>query len=76
MTTINLTSTTGTGYLETDFDQIKDLVEGQDTGDLAQVSTNTAAIATKLTSDGSAKITVGTTEPTSPATGDLWVDTN
>jgi len=76
MATITLTSTTESGFIETDFDQIKDLVEGQDTGDLAQVSTNTTAIATKLTSDGSTKITVGTTEPTSPATGDLWVDTN
>lgn len=26
--------------------------------------------------DGTAKITVGTTEPSTPATGDLWVDTN
>ena len=25
---------------------------------------------------GVAKITVGTTEPTSPAIGDLWLDTN
>jgi len=25
---------------------------------------------------GLAKITVGTTEPTTPAVGDLWIDTN
>lgn len=30
---------------------------------------------TYLVKDGTAKITVGTTAPTSPATGDLWVDT-
>ena len=48
------------------------------------ISTHTGAevdaaidnVATKLTKDGTTKITVGTTEPTSPATGDLWVDTN
>lgn len=31
-------------------------------------------VATKVT--GTTKITVGTTAPTSPAVGDLWVDTN
>lgn len=31
-------------------------------------------VATKVT--GTTKITVGTTAPSSPATGDLWVDTN
>lgn len=30
--------------------------------------------ATKVT--GTVKLTVGTTAPSSPATGDLWVDTN
>ena len=35
MTTISLTSTTASGYLQTDFDQQKALIDGQDTGDLA-----------------------------------------
>jgi len=44
MTTINLTSTTASGYLESDNDQIKSLINGNDTGDLAQVSTNVTNI--------------------------------
>ena len=33
-------------------------------------------IDTKLTKDGTQKITVGTTEPSTPQVGDIWVDTN
>ncbi len=33
-------------------------------------------VSAKLTTDGAAKITVSTTAPSSPAVGDLWVDTN
>jgi len=29
-----------------------------------------------IVGDGIAKITVGTTEPTSPGIGDIWIDTN
>jgi len=35
-----------------------------------------ASLSGKITGDGVAKITVGTTTPTSPSVGDLWVDTN
>jgi len=33
-------------------------------------------IATKVEGSGVAKVTVGTTTPSSPTTGDLWIDTN
>lgn len=39
--------------------------------------TNTGDAASKAYVDGrTPKITVGTTAPTSPATGDIWIDTN
>lgn len=50
------------------------------TGLIKRSGANTLAIATAgtdyLNFSGLQKITVGTTQPTSPATGDLWVDTN
>ncbi len=50
------------------------------TGLVKRSAANTLAIATAgtdyLNFSGLQKITVGTTQPTSPATGDLWVDTN
>jgi hypothetical protein len=39
-------------------------------------STQDSAIGDRLIKDGVNKITVGTTQPTSPDAGDLWVDTN
>jgi hypothetical protein len=39
-------------------------------------STQDTTIASKVTGVNTAKITVGTATPSSPATGDLWVDTN
>lgn len=45
---------------------------GTGAGDAATARTNLAV----PQAVGFAKITVGTTAPTSPATGDLWVDTN
>ena len=33
-------------------------------------------LATGIEGDGINKITVGTTEPTNPSVGDLWIDTN
>ncbi|NDG18437.1 MAG: hypothetical protein EB117_09215 [Betaproteobacteria bacterium] len=50
------------------------------TGLIKRSGANTLAIATAgtdyLNFSGLQKITVSTTQPTSPATGDLWVDTN
>lgn len=50
------------------------------TGLVKRSGANALAIATAgtdyLNFSGLQKITVGTTQPTSPATGDLWVDTN
>ena len=43
--------------------------------DDADAATARATLGT-IEASGVAKITVGTTEPTSPATGDLWIDTN
>lgn len=40
------------------------------------ISANTSAISTKVEGDGVATLTVNTTAPTSPATGDIWVDTD
>ena len=39
MATISLTSSTGSGFVETDFDQIKELVDGEDDGKLAGIAT-------------------------------------
>lgn len=33
-------------------------------------------LASKITGSGVAKLSVGTTAPSSPTTGDLWIDTN
>jgi hypothetical protein len=49
------------------------------TGTLSSQSDLQSALDDKLDDtqfDGLAKITVGTTTPVGPATGDLWVDTN
>jgi len=53
------------------------LARANHTGSQAQ-STVTGLVtdlAAKVTGDGVAKLTVGGTEPSSPSTGDLWVDT-
>lgn len=52
---------------------------GAVTGTLADQTDLQTALNAKVDDtqlSGLAKITVGTTEPTSPSTGDLWVDTN
>lgn len=44
------------------------------TGNMVNVPPGAAASFLRV--DGTAKLTVGTTEPTSPAANDLWIDTD
>lgn len=45
-------------------------------GTASSDAVNKSQLDTKPTGDGVNKITVGTTAPSSPATGDVWIDTN
>jgi len=40
MTTIALTSTTGSGFVKSDFDQVSNLIDGEDDGDMAANTTH------------------------------------
>lgn len=70
--TIAVTYTAGyQGYTSTEASKLSNIEANADVTDAANV-----AAAGALMSTGAAKITVGTTTPSSPAIGDLWVDTN
>ena len=64
MTTITLTSTTASGFLETDFDQLSLLIDGEDTG---AITANTAKIS--YSTAASDAVALNTAKPSSIVSG-------
>ena len=78
-TTANQTDSSNKRFMTDAQESNLDAQSGTNTGDNATNTQYSGLAASKLDAtafDGLAKITVGTSAPGSPATGDLWCDTN